>query len=100
MALLLGPDGARRVLADHGGVIVHDSGEVEAIGPVDGRRSTPPARTSCARDDERTEPLHYLWWLVSRASGIVALVLISLVGRCSVWRWRPRRCGARASSAP
>jgi sulfoxide reductase heme-binding subunit YedZ len=24
------------------------------------------------------EPIHYLWWLVSRASGIVALVLISL----------------------
>ncbi len=26
----------------------------------------------------RAEPLHYLWWLVSRASGILALVLISL----------------------
>ncbi len=26
----------------------------------------------------RTEPLQYLWWLVSRASGILALVLISL----------------------
>lgn len=26
----------------------------------------------------RPQPLHYLWWLVSRASGIVALVLISL----------------------
>ena len=26
----------------------------------------------------RAEPLHYLWWLVSRASGIVALLLISL----------------------
>lgn len=25
-----------------------------------------------------TEPINYLWWLVSRASGIVALVLISL----------------------
>jgi thiamine biosynthesis lipoprotein len=37
MALLLGPDGARRVLAGHGGLIVHDSGEVEAIGPVAGR---------------------------------------------------------------
>ncbi len=24
------------------------------------------------------EPIHYVWWLVSRASGIVALVLISL----------------------
>jgi methionine sulfoxide reductase heme-binding subunit len=26
----------------------------------------------------RSEPLHYLWWLVSRASGVVALLLISL----------------------
>jgi FAD:protein FMN transferase len=34
MALLLGPEGARTVLAEHGGVIVHDSGQVEAIGPV------------------------------------------------------------------
>ncbi len=34
MALLLGPDGARRVLASQGGLIVHDDGEVEAIGPV------------------------------------------------------------------
>ena len=35
MALLLGPLGARRVLAEHGGVIVHDDGEVEGIGPLD-----------------------------------------------------------------
>jgi FAD:protein FMN transferase len=34
MALLLGPVGARRVLAQHGGVIVHDSGEWEPVGPV------------------------------------------------------------------
>ncbi len=37
MALLLGPDGAREVLAEQGGVIIHDSGSVEAVGPVDGR---------------------------------------------------------------
>ncbi len=36
MALLGGPQGAREVLAQSGGVIVHDSGEVEAIGPIDG----------------------------------------------------------------
>jgi thiamine biosynthesis lipoprotein len=35
MALLLGPTGARAVLAEHGGVIVHDDGDVEPIGPVD-----------------------------------------------------------------
>jgi FAD:protein FMN transferase len=34
MALLLGADRARDVLAEQGGVIVHDSGEVEAIGPL------------------------------------------------------------------
>jgi methionine sulfoxide reductase heme-binding subunit len=26
----------------------------------------------------RSEPLHYLWWLISRASGVVALLLVSL----------------------
>jgi thiamine biosynthesis lipoprotein len=36
LALLLGPEGAPRVLAEHGGVIVHDSGEVQAIGPIEG----------------------------------------------------------------
>jgi thiamine biosynthesis lipoprotein len=35
MALLLGPDGGREVLSVHGGVIVHDDGEVEIIGPLD-----------------------------------------------------------------
>jgi len=34
MALLLGPIGARRVLAEHGGVIVRDNGEVETIGAL------------------------------------------------------------------
>jgi FAD:protein FMN transferase len=37
MALLLGPEGARDVLAEQGGVVIHDDGEVEAIGPIDGR---------------------------------------------------------------
>jgi thiamine biosynthesis lipoprotein len=36
MALLSGPLGARRVLIRHGGLIVHDDGEVEQIGPLDG----------------------------------------------------------------
>ncbi len=34
-ALLLGPAGARQVLAEHGGVVVHDDGDVEEIGPLD-----------------------------------------------------------------
>jgi thiamine biosynthesis lipoprotein len=37
MALLLGPEGARRVLAAHGGVIVHDTGAVETIGCLKGQ---------------------------------------------------------------
>jgi thiamine biosynthesis lipoprotein len=36
-ALLLGPAGARRVLATHGGLIIHDDGGVERVGPVDER---------------------------------------------------------------
>jgi thiamine biosynthesis lipoprotein len=37
MALLSGPDGARDVLAEHGGVIVHDDGDVEILGPIECR---------------------------------------------------------------
>ena len=37
MALLTGPDGAREVLAEHGGVIVHDDGAVEILGSLDCR---------------------------------------------------------------
>ena len=37
MALLLGPAGARKVLSEHGGVIIHDDGAVEAIGPLPGQ---------------------------------------------------------------
>lgn len=36
-ALLAGPDGARRVLARHGGLAVHDDGDVELIGPMSSR---------------------------------------------------------------
>jgi FAD:protein FMN transferase len=33
-ALLSGPDGARKMLADQGGLLVHDDGDVELVGPV------------------------------------------------------------------
>jgi thiamine biosynthesis lipoprotein len=36
IALLRGPEGARAVLGEWGGVIVHDSGAVEAVGPLQG----------------------------------------------------------------
>jgi FAD:protein FMN transferase len=38
LALLTGPAGARRTLTEHGGLVVHDDGDVELIGLVDGRR--------------------------------------------------------------
>ncbi len=33
-ALLLGPDGARELLRESGGLIVHDDGETEPVGPM------------------------------------------------------------------
>jgi thiamine biosynthesis lipoprotein len=36
-ALLLGPEGARRLLASKGGLLVHDSGAVELAGPLRAR---------------------------------------------------------------
>jgi thiamine biosynthesis lipoprotein len=47
MALLQGPQGARRVLAQHGGVIVHDNGDVEGVGPLE-RCIAPPQLTPVA----------------------------------------------------
>ena len=34
LGVLSGPDGARRVLRPHGGLVVHDDGDVELIGPL------------------------------------------------------------------
>lgn len=34
VALLSGPEGARAALAEHGGIVVHDDGDVELIGPL------------------------------------------------------------------
>jgi thiamine biosynthesis lipoprotein len=49
MALLLGPEGARAVLAEQGGVIIHDSGEVEVVGDVNGHIAAPALNGSSAR---------------------------------------------------
>lgn len=48
MALLLGPSGAREVLAEQGGLIVHDDGDVEPVGPIDLRPSQPATLASLA----------------------------------------------------
>jgi thiamine biosynthesis lipoprotein len=47
LALLSGPRGARHALAAHGGLVVHNDGDVELIGPVLGTRScgSVPARS-------------------------------------------------------
>jgi thiamine biosynthesis lipoprotein len=37
LALLSGPQGARAALAERGGIVVHDDGDVELIGPVSGK---------------------------------------------------------------
>ena len=37
-ALLLGPAEAPGVLEEHGGLLVHDSGDVQLVGPLDSRR--------------------------------------------------------------
>jgi thiamine biosynthesis lipoprotein len=43
LALLSGPAGARAALAEYGGIVVHDDGDVELIGPV---RRAPRLRVS------------------------------------------------------
>ena len=46
LALLAGADAARRALAEHGGLIVHESGAVEPIGPLEGRLGPPALRSA------------------------------------------------------
>jgi FAD:protein FMN transferase len=48
MALLLGPEGGRRVLTERGGVLVHDDSSVELVGPIDATLAAPPALASIA----------------------------------------------------
>lgn len=48
MALLSGSERAHRVLTAKGGVIIHDSGRVEAIGPVQSQISSAPVRLPAA----------------------------------------------------
>lgn len=48
MALLLGPAGARELLAEFGGLIVRDDGDVEPIGPIDLRPGHPATLASLA----------------------------------------------------
>jgi thiamine biosynthesis lipoprotein len=47
LALLTGPAGARKALSEHGGLVVHEHGDVELIGPLDHRRD--PATRALGR---------------------------------------------------
>lgn len=49
MALLLGPEGAREVLAEHGGIAYGDDGGIELIGPVARLQAQPAAAQQPAR---------------------------------------------------
>ncbi len=46
MALLQGPEGGRLVLAERGGVLVHDDGQVELVGPIDVSLTAPRSRSA------------------------------------------------------
>ena len=48
LALLSGPDGARKVLAEHGGVVVHDDGDVELVGLGPAERHEPTRSRAAA----------------------------------------------------
>lgn len=48
MALLLGPAGARQVLAERGGLFVSDDGEIETVGPMRELLSAPETTQSVA----------------------------------------------------
>ena len=74
-ALLSGPEAARRLLARRGGVLVHDDGTVERIGP---RRTVRPDAAPEGGGMRSPDPTEYGWWLSSRAAGVVAFALIAL----------------------
>ena len=79
-ALLSGPEGGRAVLAERGGLLVHDSGRIETVGPLAARPAHPHPRPRGERmNAAATETLQtHGWWLASRASGLVALVLVTI----------------------
>ena len=84
-ALLSGPESARPLLAERGGMLVDETGSVELVGPVSakliGRRSlsVPQGPTPVAGVPTMSSALaQHIWWLVSRASGVVALGLVTV----------------------
>ncbi len=48
LALLSGAAGARRALAEHGGLIVHDDGDVELVGSLAAARASVSLRPRSA----------------------------------------------------
>ena len=72
------PAAAPRVLAEHGGVLVHDDGDVELVGRCAPPRAPAVLRCEARRHDRARPRSSYGWWLASRASGVVALALVTL----------------------
>ena len=90
-ALLSGPRGARRLLAAGGGIVVRDDGCSEVVG-----------RGAAASVGGGMTPRPDGLRLVAgqpRASGLVALALITLSVGARAWRWPAGRSGARAARA-
>ena len=69
-------------MAERGGLLVHDNGRVETVGPLSARprirlpetRGGRGRRVNAASNTLQTHG----WWLASRASGLVALVLVTI----------------------
>ena len=100
-ALLSGPVGARRVLAVGGGVIVHDDGDVEPVGPL--RAAAMPRltlRLGGARRHDGRDPARTAGGSRAAPSGVVALALVTLSVAARARDGRTRSPAARGRAPP
>ena len=82
-ALLSGPGDAGRWLTRWGGVAFADDGTLEAFG-ADPRRTRDCRWRSGDPASSLTDPTQHLFWLASRALGIVAIVVLSAAVGCGL----------------
>ena len=68
------------MLAERGGLLVHDDGKVETVGPLAAKPRIRIADLSAnSMNPATSETLQtHGWWLASRASGLLALVLVTI----------------------
>ena len=71
-ALLLGPDRGRALLARGGGALILDDGELVLAGDLNRRRPRTRAYAMTA------VPTQQVFWLASRAFGIVAIIMLAI----------------------